>query len=419
MGNNSVGIKEAYYCFLNNIYCDNAEPVLYELILSDEQFTRTSLFRVSLPELRQVYTETKAIKDWYFDGDYLKCNSEIDEVPITDIIAETKGQLISCNSDESSFFEFLRVGESHGYLVVTGNVAKSQGDWDGAEISPFRRIHFSASTMTSYVQIFSSEGLRNLMLVVINDGVLSMNEFYYAVPEEEVQSIVSDGHVFPGQYVCHKRINGAEYRIYNSGMLPIYENSMILSKPLINRAMNCRMRADDVVHAAKRFISGFFSQLDTQSEEIKWVGGTKDYRTKYGVYFKSARKPASRKSLDSLIQLCVRDIMPKCNSFTEAVQELDEQGLNTDGRFIAKMLVAGLFASRDNSGDSMLAGITLLQDTTERSVFYADLFLYQVRVYMYLTQYMFLGFGYNSRVLAGGCETNSTIIEEVFYERPE
>ncbi|MEY8333069.1 hypothetical protein AALB53_08195 [Lachnospiraceae bacterium 47-T17] len=417
-----MNLNTAKYCFLNSIYCESGMPVLYEMVLSDTYYMDVCIIRVGKDKLKDIYNNTDSVKDWCFEQGYLKCSTEIDEIPISDVVRDTEGMYLDCDVTTNSFYQFLHMGEQNNYLVVSDTVVKSDGAWSGTEVTPFYQIHFSMTTMSCYARIFSEDGLKNKMLVTMEDGVLKMHPFYFAVPENSLDSIAQSITNWDKSCLDNKVINGESYRIFESGVLPIYENAMVLSKCLINKAMGARMRANDTVRGLKRFINSVFKALNDDKEEserrITWIGGNTDYKSHYGVYFKSSYRPLSNNDLDSVIAMCVRDVINTSSNFQEARVKIENMKLAATTTYFMQVLAAGLLADGVDP-DFPIAGVIKMKDINEKNLFYADLFLYKTRIYMYLTKSRFIGKGsFGSRTLFGGCEKDVTMIEEDFYEQP-
>lgn len=413
-----MNLQNADYCFINVIYKSQkgSDDDLYELVLSNEAFTDVALLCVDIQQLRDIHESTKSLKDWKFQEGYLCCDPDVGEVILTSLIEERKGKIVSVECSPTSLFGLLQFGAQAECVILDTTVAESADvEWCGAGVTSFAQIRFSQSTMSCYVQMYDSENqLYNKMLVVNEGGVLRLQPFYFGVPLNKLDQMIDCGLDCNNSCRCQKKVNDIDYKIYQAGNLPVFEKSLILSRSLINKAECMRMRSRDVSRGVQRYVQHYYSALG-QSSKTTWSGGTQSYKDDIGVYFVSSYKAFSNSKLDSLTAVGVKEVLPNLHSIDEVRSAVGNLNLGPDETYFVQMLSIGLLLGQaDSSG---LGGLYTIKNFTDRVWFFADLYLYKVRIYMFLTKAVLVGGGaYGGMVLTGGCEQHTTIVEGYYDE---
>ena len=208
------------YCYLDKVYTNtNGEPVLYQVTLSDEHFLKVYSLIADIKYLQKAVEENNLCTDFSIQNEQLS-SAKVDYVLVSDEILKNKMIPIEIYDNAYNFYDFIKEGIEQDYKFIGDSIIDCDY-YKGTEISSFKNIRFSKSTMTVIIPMYTNNGLYNKMIVTANNGILSLQEFYFAVhPEQSVQA---------GTYVKNMQINNVEYAVYKSKMLNIYTENYVTS----------------------------------------------------------------------------------------------------------------------------------------------------------------------------------------------
>lgn len=386
------------YCYIDKVYTNsNDESLLYQLFLSTGDFTKVYSLVADKSLLSEMTNRKDIVTDFYVEDGMLHCE-DVDRIMITDEIREKELKVIEVYDDNYNFYNFIMEGIENDYLFV-GDSLSDCTLYKGTEISSFKNIRFSKSTMTVLVPIYSEEGLYNKMLITVDEGVLQLETFYFAVPE----GVSTDKHTF-----LHTiQINNVNYNLYRSKPLNIYTENYVTSKALLNKACIMRVKYQSIIDT----LSDFKSMLvETEHKSTQWCGGTKDYTEPFGIYFKPSCKTISKTGRYDIIDFIQGEVLKEYKTYNEAVSYVSSIYDNLIARACAIAICFCCYNS--DSMPLLLEYIQALSAKYKKELLFTELFLYTVRTGAYIRK-RYLVSPMNP-MLGGSDERDITIVEQNF-----
>lgn len=148
----------------------------YDVVQYNLTFQTFKSYMMSFAELYNFCKETESTdRDFGIEDAMLKCNPILRKVSVDEKTLET---IRSCDEMEctttlegGSLYKLLKFGLENNCLIVDDD----KKSWDNSyQVTFFRNIHFSSTTMTIYARMYNEQGLYNKMIVTMNknDGRL-------------------------------------------------------------------------------------------------------------------------------------------------------------------------------------------------------------------------------------------------------
>lgn len=402
-------LENASYCFLNATYYNNeGEDVLAEVVAANEQFTDISLYRLTIKEFHELSKSLQCCKDFSLDDHYLRCNNYVTRIPLNNVIQGTKE--VHLTNEISSFYTILLTGIKNEFLLVDSEPEFCEDGtfrYESRATVQFSSISFSKSTMSVYVPMFNKNGMYNKHLVTLEDGIFVSHNFNFLVPSDFNLSSDLNGCSF----VRRVKIENKQYAMWKMHAFSVYDSNIILSAPLINKAMCIRERIRITKGLLNDYVNNVYSVLNYPKIQTPWVGGERSYESTLGVCFDSSIKSLSRKDKDDIIHMCGSEIIPNSSNLKEAMALLRERKCQYTVSFASAYLLCVMDACRDDVL-GIVESSALVRADLNKKLFYADLYLYRVRVASYITHKKLAMSGIP--FLSGGDETDYTFVKEGF-----
>lgn len=379
---------------LNKILSCDGERY-YDIVEIDNYYTKLTREIIDEKTLITRYNNnTDGILDFeVFDG-VLRCNSLQKEVNCSHgEIIKLMNKVETCKSDEGSVYEFLERGALNGYYFVELNENN-----EVESMTPFTNTKFSRSTMTVQVYLVKEDAIHNLVLIHNRGGVLQVNKFKYAVPSEVVSDISEPA-------ITTFERDGQEFVVFETGELKLFENEKFIA-PAINQCASNSVKVNDALKTMKAFKTALYRQ----EESVSWDGGSRSYKNEPAVEFESTCKKLTMRQRNYLISNALDVIEGRSMIFKDLVKEdMITTGWDTPS---ANMSVNVLNMIVTSPREEMIQRLLMLIKTLETNAFFWDLFLYRMRVFILLTEY--LPVNKNSPYLAGGNTMDFTAIKTKF-----
>lgn len=402
-----MDLTNLQYCYLNRVYVDsNDVSQLYEFTLSDSYFLNVCTYITDLEGLRKLAENESLSKDFSLDAGFLKCDN-VPRVENNNLVKEAIGIPSYVRDLEYSFYTFVQTAVEHDFLIVDDSILDCER-FNGIKVSNFKNIRFSQSTMSVYFPLVNEEGLRNKHLVLLEDGLLRLNVFHFAVPAEYNNQFKENGCV----YCSRMFINNSEYVIYRMDELPIYPYAYVTAGNVINKAVSVRERSKAIVEVVTDYISFCNGVLgNNDNSKLPWAGGNNSYSSGYGVTLTSSLTLLKRTDRSAILDRVLGEIFPEMDSYTAAVEYIKNGGGSQLAKACLNVLSFICFSGKNVT--EQLAYAVAVKNKYKTEMFYADLFLYQVRVATYVRR-IHLANPINP-VLQGSDEAAYTIVNEGFY----
>ena len=395
---NLIHTNNLVFCYLDRVYTDSADKsLLYQITLADNDFLNVYISAIDLSTL-MLLLECKLTCDFAVKNDMLFAK-DVDRVLLVDTLWEKRNIFIPVyDLEEQNFYTFLRYGIKHDFLVLEDEAAELSA-YRGTAFSSFRNIKFSSTSMTAYAPIYNGNNLYNKMLVVMDDGVLQLEHFIFAVPtacKEDMSSFDCYGTIL---------INNTEYTKYSSKLMNIYTENYSTSKALINKACVSHEKYKAAIDTLNDLRQAIAEDIAT----YHWVGGNNSYNSSYGIYLQCSEKKLSSKVRANLITKVQEEYLP-IEDYNTAVNTI----MNSSMNLLAKAAAISLYACYDNSSDeaTLLQNIATLIESFKRRLTFADLFLYSVRTGAYIRKRYLVN--PIKPILVGSEEECTTIVQQQF-----
>ena len=369
------------YCYMRSVLVDSEDKTrAFSLILSNESFTRISVYNTDLKGLVHLNTLDTLIKDFSIENNYLKC-SEVPRVPLTANDINSFGEIIEIEDDFVIFSDFVRYGSDNSFYIIPEEIINEEHHL-GNSLTPFNHIEFSKSTMTVYARVFNDNQIKNQMLIVMNEQNLEIVPFYFITDiEHEIDPLFREYVSFLHTIV----INNITYNLYKFNNMPIYPTMTLKVNSLINKAMTMSIKQQSligIIKECKLFLREMLGHT-TENKQYEWVGGSNSYKSKYGIYFKSSLQRISKEgcvdilnSYFSILEKCQGDSMLVCNTI-EA-----EESMHL--RKLALYTIHNLMTSDSDFTQVLLNCDEVISELNNARI-HCETYLYKVRLFSYFT----------------------------------
>lgn len=397
------------YCYLRSVLVDvNDKTKGFCFELSDGGFRSLAIYNTDLSGLRSLCANEKLIKDFSIESNFLKCD-QVPRVQITSNDLAEFNKVIEILPEQYTFIDFLSYGSENNFLLVSDDILESDS-YTGNRFIKFEHVDVSQTTMSVYGKVVDDEEVFNIMLIKMKDNKLQLAKFYYAVDNQ---------HKLPewierkSEYVKEIKINNVDCSVYTLTEIPLYDNNVLLSSALINKAMTMRTKYKNVIGSLKELLSTLYIMQGYQIEDkkITWSGGNNSYRTDYGVYLKSSLQDLSRDNKASCVTWYT-ELIGSCSSEDEIISQIMS---NSKSELIktAMLMIHNVMTSAEEITDIIMNCNSAIEDL-RKQLLRCDIFLYKMRVSSY-----FLGrrlAPLKNPVLAGSDESAYTVVEsKLFY----
>lgn len=407
-------LKKFHFCFLNVVYVDSSDAIeVYEVVFSDSNFQETALLRVELPELLKI-SSSGFVTDFNFKEDFLVCNPHVSRLRNSSIVAKTLDRLI-CVKHADTIYDLLYEGLQNDFYVISDSYAESIADGGVDDengfcfITHFRNIRFSRSSMTVYVPMRKQDGLYNKMLIVPENKIMKMNAFYF---------IADAGYALKTNdfsLVSQIDLNNKKYNLYLAEMLRIYDASMILAGPLINKACCLRQRVYNASTALDEFRNEIWLSLEgKENGGMQWAGGNNCYTSWYGVQFTNSIPVMTKKQKKLLRDYVLDKMVMGCMTVSEFKKAVSSSKMDQGNKFVCMCFAYALAGADAEDSVGLLDSINAYNDKLKDMLFRYDLFLYRIRLYVYVSHESLIH-DWRQPILFGGNETDYTTVQEGFY----
>lgn len=379
------------YCFLEAKY--DANPALYGVVLADDNFWKTAKSVVSHDELLSM--SDKFITDFKQEDGYLKCSTDTPILELNSIVASQQGKERVTESSVS-LFSLLYEGALNKFFIVDS----VDGDCITEGFTSFRKIQFSRSTMTCFARISNSEGVYNKLIVTTDKCNPELHSFSFITPRD---------YSFSNPYCGFEKVvlvNGKEYNLWSTRNIPVYENCVQMSAPLINKAVQTAER----YRAAQAVINDLLQIfVKKESKETAWRGGNKSYESVYRVLFKSTGKKFNTAAKNEITDFINSRLAEQ--SINEIKSEVMQRSFTPVQKFAGAYMLHVLSCINANPEEAVSTIVSTLNDIN-RTLFMSELYCYRVRLHTLTTKEHLTSS--EPPVLSGGGERDVTFVEEVF-----
>lgn len=390
------------YCFLEAAYENtDGEAVLYELAISDRNFTDLKLRRVNKQKLIEYLADSDYTTDFVINSGYLACNPSIITAPINNKIAETENAEFSYETADNTIYAVIEAGIANKFVFMSDNVATANEDGSEVCVVPFLNLSISDSTMSMYVQMVHDGGMYNKMILCPTKSGVEAVPFYFGVP---------DTITYVPRYaekVCNYEYRGVRYFVYRQNPVSFVDEHLIASHGLVNCAIY-NTEYHRTVHKVLRETLNRKCE-HVQTPDYKWVGGTDSHTSDCGVTFTSTLKLPNTAGISKIVDICL-ELCSKFSNENEALEELQKYDLPDIARKAARILIIILTMkqSGDTTGADTIATIIQVMTHVKEAALYAALYTYRVRMSI-LVRHIEIG-NLNALTFDGGGVDESTTI---------
>lgn len=424
-----MNLSDYDYCYLNNIY-RTGDVVAFELMLADKLFKHCAIYLVDAEHLIQIEKIEELIKDFKIVDGLLKCTT-VKIVPATKGIESEINKITELKQDTGSFYALVKEGADKGYVIIDEKQIDVTGEQDsfiGPGLAKFLDIKLSNSTMSAYCRFTTEDKIYNRMLVTLQNEEIKFHPFYFGVPKSDDDSGSSslkmdyfntnnptkiENRFLGVKWVGTKTINSQTYDIYYAEMLQLYTKIHIISS-FINKATSMHVKLTNALAALKCFISAQHEALAKETKTPEWVGGSSDYKTTYGVYFKSNKKFFKRAEITKLYDALVNCINEKGS--VNAVYEYMENSFYSKDELKIIYLFLNLY--QQSVIPTELLSLAYKQKyLAEKKDLFMTLYLYEIRVNAYKSKISFKSANEDPLapvILEGSDENNYTLVNNLY-----
>lgn len=360
----------------------------YDVVQYNLTFQTFKSYMMSFAELYNFCKETESTdRDFGIEDAMLKCNPILRKVSVDEKTLET---IRSCDEMEctttlegGSLYKLLKFGLENNCLIVDDD----KKSWDNSyQVTFFRNIHFSSTTMTIYARMYNEQGLYNKMIVTMNknDGRLVFHPFVVAAPD----GVSLD-------FWCERlnqsvTFNNVKYELWKTEYLSL-GCVVPLANGAINQAAFYAVKYTDGVNICTDYLKSVTDRLDDSA--TVWSGGETSYAFNYGVYIKSSTTTLSRKTRSMLLSKA--NTLADVNGTVKVTSNLAQvkfasaliNSIGVSGPInFGASVAAKIFYNSENTAERIAIATSLLHQFATM-VFYTKMYLYEVRAYSYLQRY--------------------------------
>lgn len=369
-----IDLNEFNMCYLDTVFVDSTDSIKYaKVYFCNKLFTDIYSLIVPYSELIQL-TKIPCLHDFEIEGKYFKC-ATIKRVQITENVEENVYKVQHhFSSKPQTFYDFVREASNNDYLFVGDSISELSA-YKGTELSHFRYLKFSKSTMSVYFQITSNEGLYNRHLITLEGGYLQFHPFYFGVKE----SIGKEPNY--GIYQHDITINNEKYKLYYVENISIIEDSTCIVPALINKAMGLKEKAIATNRVLEEIIKAFIS-----SETIAWAGGSNSHESHFGVLYDYSIPRFKKRDIDFLAVKTLEFFDKATNSkqpvTKEFITEIFQQ-LGTNDIVCYVVVILAKIIEVSTTHTELLSYVTQFRTQEAQQALVAELYLYQTKVSSY------------------------------------
>lgn len=388
---------EKQYAFLNMVYNNQSTgEKVYEVVFSTSDFEFVSVYRTDIEGIKALSEDNDLYVDFSFEEGFLRCADvrQVQNVDTKDF--QLNKEIVFLAGEDDSVLDLIKLGAKHGFKVIDGSIA-NEDSWVGNGIVGFDKIRFSQSSMSVYVRMVVGDTLKNLYLVRLDKGMLSVEPFTFIVP--------LDAAVIPpvSVYVRNIRINNIEYRLYRVNSYRVFKELGVISPALINKAACMRNKHESAINILSVYRDKNFLP---EKEKLIWVGEQKKPSAFFGVNFKSSVPKITKKDAEALLTVFEEEF-PKYRDIGEFSRRLEERGVNQLCMNVLVQLGNACGAAKTPS--ELFDFLNQIIAGHRSRLLSLDLYLYKIRVFLFFSGKR-LGCG---MPLCGSNEfRNYTIVEE-------
>lgn len=406
-------------CYLTKEYVENnKKTVAYELIMSDKHFRNVFYYVADAESLKELRKTLKAHFNFAFADGYLRCNG-ITQVPSNNLVEGAINKKIAPpDADYGTIYDLLQEGIDKKFMVVYDEFAIDGGTLDGIGATCFSNIKFSASTMSVYFNIMTDRGLVNKHVICMEEFVLKLKPFYFAVPVGE-KPAVFDRKAIEIEPAGFLTINNCSYNLYYVKNISIYDFSTYACGEMINKASVVVAKAKNAINILDDYRRIICKALNRNTYDddakIPWAGGSGSHKSAFGVFYKATLENLSQRERSIVINIVLNDIVAKYKGHTsiqEMISELWKPPLS-----YAEKMAGGALLNVVSRASTLEESVLLTGKAIEQhrlNYVFSNLYLYKIRSRVYLKKDGFAT-PFNC-MLVGSDEPISTIAKEVFYD---
>lgn len=408
------------FMFLNQTFSDLDGNMKYFQILENKEWTDTVISRVvDVNRLKEIYNESKVNKnikvDFSIENEFLKAedvpNSKLSDA----VLEEIKNTEETFGSSVKSVYDlFLILAKNNGYYIEDVNKL----DEPLAKFIPT----YSTNTMTVYLPRFvnDSEGWRNAKLVYVEDGVLTLGTFNFAIPKSKSSLVEGFGARLVKE--ANLKLTGIDevFCIYESTPdMNIYsytESDMKIFPSIVNRYCYTSEISDSLEKTCTFFANTISSILNSSDQEppMNKIDKSK-YVSKYTNYYVTIKlqyKKLSKQRRLELLEDFVNNVEPKLNNGEWTYAHILNYVKSKNYTFFEKITYMQLVNLMTGSGrltlDRLEQAQSLIRMYKLRKL-EADTILYKLRSLLFVKR---LNIGmYNTRLLKGSDVSFETVIK--------
>ena len=372
------------YCYLTHCYSDNAgELEAFELVTADEYFEHVLYFIANKENLLKI-RKSDALFNFAIDNGNIRCNN---------IKCSTLNNLIKANmntwiqqSSIDNLYTLLGEGLKKRFYFVADEYAVPYENIDEFGSTEFCNLKFSKSTMSVYFSSFDQDGLKNKMIIKMQDNKLKFQPFFFAVPKIEPFSQPENKELIV-QRCGDITLNSEEAILYRVEQAPFVEEC-IVEHALINKASIIVAKSNNLCSFLDSYRELICTKvLGKENLPVAWAGGNHSYSSPYGVYYRADIKDLTKSCKNELLDLTLNKVVPKFFSqkdFKGAVTFINGLNLPYLSR-IAVICLANIIFQSSGLEDSILTVNNVIRDYKLQGIF-ANLYLYKVRSLAYTKQ---------------------------------
>lgn len=408
------------FMFLNQTFSDLDGNVKYFQILENKEWTDTIISKVvDVNALKEIYNRSKIDKnlkiDFSIENGFLKAedvpNSKLNEVVLSQI-KDTQETFAS--SLKSVYDLFLILAKNDGYYI---------DDVDKLDEPLVKFIPtYSTNTMTVYLSRFlnDTDGWRNVKLVYVEDGVLTLGKFNFAIPKSKANLVEGFGAKLVKE--ANLRLTGIDevFCIYQSTPeMNIYsytESDMKIFPSIVNRYCYISELSDSLEKTCSLFANTIASILNNSEQEpsMEKVDKSK-YVSKYTNYYVTIKlqyKKLTKQRRLQLLEDFVNNVEPRLNNgeweYTDVLNYVKSKNYTFFEKITYMQLVNLMTGSGRLSMDRLEQAQSLIKMYKLRKL-EADTILYKLRSLLFVKR---LNIGmYNTRLLKGSDVSFETVIK--------
>ena len=390
---------------LNHIY-EHRGITYYSVVECDSKLLdlKSKLFTLEELQLELESIQDKRC-DFTIENGILRCNAMLKTIPIDDdLFSHLKYTTAEAERPaDGTVYALLLYGVEHDFVFLDGD---NEEDWQrGVGVAAFRCVRFSHSTMSIYVPLLNTEGLHNKMIVLPGESNLQFVPFKFGVKTAE--TFIAGCRSLNKQVI----VNNEEYWLWETDVLNIYDENAVFVAGLVNQC-----EADSVVfNSSLESINDYLNMLSKSSgsSPVQWAGSSNDYRTSYGVYFKSSCKKVSTSCREDIETAIYKDLTAGGSRETATKAACDMlKGRNALNR--ATLFTAQVFAQTAAYGKNlseMFEAAYTMKRQLQMLIFWCCLYTYRIRTLAFLTkQNLNAGKGF----LVGGNTVEYTVVNSFF-----